>query len=388
MDKIQKTLTHNVIQILPSKESLAQLMAKKKITLYLGIDPSNPQIHLGHAIALKKLREFQELGHKVILLVGDFTAMIGDPVDKTSARSKLTKNQVLANAKTYKEQVSKIIKFDGPNPAELKFNSHWLSKITLSEWIEISSNITLQQLEERQMFVERKKKGKPIFFHEFAYPLMQGYDSIAMNVDLEVGGTDQTFNMLVGRDLMKILKGKEKFVLTVPLLLGTDGQKMAKSHDNFIAFEDNPSEMFGKVMSLKDELIKHYFELATNVDLKTIDFSQNPMNLKKQLAVEIVKIYHGEKEAQKAQAQFEYTTHQKGKVPIGIPIESIKSGTTILDFLTERNYVSSASIAKKMITSGSIDINNIPVSNRKTILANDQIVKIGKKKIIKVKTTK
>ena len=388
MNNIDKVLTRGVETILPSKEDLAKLMTRKKITLYLGIDPSNPQIHLGNACALRKLRQFQELGHHVILLIGDFTGMIGDPTDKTSTRKKLTRKQILENAKTYKEQAAKILNFDDPNPAEIKFNSQWLGKLSSQDWIELASLFTAQQLEERDMFIRRKKEGKPIYLHEFLYPVMQGYDSVAMNIDLEVGGTDQTFNMLVGRQLMKTFKNKEKFVLTVSLLTGTDGQKMGKTRGNFIAITEPPSEMFGKIMSLKDELIKQYFELATDINLKSIDFKKNPMELKKQLAFEIVKIYHSQEAAQKAQSQFEYITHQKGTTPASIPTVTIQPGTTIQDFLIGKGYTTSMSGAKEMITSGAIDINNVPVTDRKTILGNDQVVKIGKKKIVRVRTAK
>src|SRR3989344_4783021 len=188
---IEEVLTRGISQILPSKTELAKLMAKRKITLYLGIDPSNPQIHLGNAVALRKLRQFQDLGHKVILLIGDFTGMIGDPTDKSAARKKLTKEEVEQNAKTYKEQAAKILRFEDPSAAEIKFNSQWLDKLSSREWSELISNFTEQQLDERDMYVARKKEGKPVFMHELVYPIMQGYDSVAMDVDLEVGGTDQ-----------------------------------------------------------------------------------------------------------------------------------------------------------------------------------------------------
>ncbi|MBI2594467.1 tyrosine--tRNA ligase [Candidatus Curtissbacteria bacterium] len=376
-----EVLTRAVDKILPSKEGLATLMKKRKITIYLGIDPSNPQIHLGNAVVLRKLRQFQDLGHKVILLIGDFTGMIGDPTNKTATRSRLSKKQVLENAKTYKEQASKILNFNGSNPAEIKFNSQWLSKLTLEDLTELSSHLTVGQLEERDMFVARKKEGKPIFLHEFLYPLMQGYDSVAMDVDLEVGGTDQTFNMLVGRQLMKILKDKEKYVLTVPLLLGTNGQKMGKTSENFISIMDTPADMYGKIMSIRDDLITQYFELTTDVNQESIDMKK-PMEAKKKLALEIVKIYHGEKTAQETQSEFE-KVHQKGETPES-PEEVKGAGQSILEFLIKNNFASSTTVAKNLISSKSIDINNQTVTDRNTKVNKNDIIKIGKKKTVKV----
>ncbi|MDP2632143.1 MAG: tyrosine--tRNA ligase, partial [Candidatus Curtissbacteria bacterium] len=355
MDKIDELLNRGVEQVLPNRDGLAKLMNQKKITLYLGIDPSNAQIHLGNAVPLRKLRQFQDLGHKVILLIGDFTGMIGDPTDKSATRPKLTHEQVLRNAKTYKEQASKILAFDGKNPAQIKFNSEWLAKLNFEEILELSSLLTLQQIEERDMFVKRKQEGKPIHLHEFWYPLMQGYDSVAMDVDLEVGGTDQTFNMLVGRQLMKSLKNKEKFVMTVPLLLGTDGSKMGKSTGNYIAIDDKPNDMFGKIMSIRDDLIKQYFELTTDKDLESIDWKQNPMQLKKQLASEIVAIYHGRDNAKSAQKDFE-NTFQKGAIPQNAQI-SAKAGTSLIDAISE--VTDSKSQSKRLLDQGAIEIDGV-----------------------------
>lgn len=384
MDQIDKVLTRAVSQILPTKEGLAKLMEKKKITLYLGIDPSNSQIHLGNAVPLRKLRQFQELGHKVILLIGDFTGMIGDPTDKSATRPKLTRQQVLENAKTYKEQAAKILNFEGKNPADVKFNSEWLAKLNFEDIIEISSNLTLQQIEERDMFIKRKQEGKPIHLHEFWYPLMQGYDSVAMDVDLEVGGTDQTFNMLVGRQLMKSLRNKEKFVLTVPLLLGTDGNKMGKSTGNYIAIDDKPSDMFGKIMSLKDDLIKQYFELTTDINPESIDWKQNPMQIKKRLAHEIVTIYYGKDDAKKAQEEFE-NTFQKGEIPQSIPTISVKQPSIELpDFLVENNLAPSKSEAKRLIKEGAVEVDGKTLKDQQVDLKDGQVLKIGKRKFVKV----
>lgn len=386
MDKVDEVLTRAVSQILPTKEGLAKLMEKEKITLYLGIDPSNSQIHLGNAVPLRKLRQFQDLGHKVILLIGDFTGMIGDPTDKSATRPKLTRQQVLENAKTYKEQAAKILNFDGKNPAEVKFNSEWLAKLNFEDIIEISSNLTLQQIEERDMFVKRKQEGKPIHLHEFWYPLMQGYDSVAMDVDLEVGGTDQTFNMLVGRQLMKALKNKEKFVLTVPLLLGTDGNKMGKSTGNYIAIDETPTQMYGKVMSINDDLIKQYFDLTTDIDPESVDLTK-PMEAKKQLALEIVRIYHGKDEAKKAEEDFQ-NTFQKGEMPDSIPTIKIKEPSIELaDFLVENNLAPSKSEAKRLIKEGAVEIDGQTVAESEIKLENNQVIRVGKKKFVRIEVS-
>jgi len=379
MDKIDEVLTRSVKEVLPDKDALAKLMQKKKIKIYLGIDPSNPQIHLGNAVALRKLRQFQDLGHKVILLIGDFTGMIGDPTDKSAARKKLTKEEVEQNANTYKEQAAKILRFEDPNPAEVKFNSKWLGKLSSADWIELISNLTSQQLEERDMFVARKKEGKPIFMHEMIYPIMQGYDSVIMAVDLEIGGTDQTFNMLVGRHLMKTLKNKEKFVLTVPLLIGTDGQKMGKSTGNFIPIDDKPADMFGKIMSIRDDLLQQYFELCTDIDPKSVDLTR-PLLAKKKLAFEIVKIYHGEKAAKAAEEKFE-SVHQKGALPKNLDI-SVNEDISVIDAVS--TLVSSKSQAKRLIDQGAVEIDGQVVKEGKTHTKKGQVLKVGKKTYAKV----
>src|SRR3989344_5490445 len=231
MDKLEEVLTRGVEQILPSKEGLAELMGKKKITLYQGFDPSMPSLHLGNYVGLMKLRQFQKLGHKVIFLVGDFTGMIGDPSDKLAVRKKLSRDEVLENSKKYKEQASKVIFFEGENPAEIKYNSEWSDKVNFKDLIEITSSLTVQQMIERDMYQERLKQNKPIYLHEFLYPVAQGYDSVAMNVDLEIGGSDQIFNMLAGRTLMKAMKGKEKFVLATKLF---GAKRKPKNHKNIL----------------------------------------------------------------------------------------------------------------------------------------------------------
>jgi len=395
MDKIDEVLARGVEQVLPSKEGLKRLMQKRKIKLYLGIDPSTSQLHLGHTVVLRKLRDFQQMGHDVILLVGDFTGRIGDPTEKTTMRKKLTHKQVLENAKTYKEQASKILDFSGKIPVNIRFNSQWLDKLTFKDLIELASIFTVQQFIERDIFQERIKKKKPIGIHEFLYPLMQAYDSVAMGVDLEVGGTDQIFNMLTGRTLMKAIKGKEKFVLAVPLLIGTDGQKMGKSLKNFIPITDPPDQMYGKIMSLHDDLIIQYFKLCTDVSLQLIKEHKkalqsnkvNPMDLKKKLAFEIVKMYHGEKPAKNAEKEFE-RVFQKRKSPTKLQsFKASKKAYNIVDLLIEAKLVKSRSEAKRLTEQGGVDIDGKPITNYQSpiTIKNGMTIRAGKHKFVKIK---
>lgn len=388
--KIEEILSRGVENIYPSKESLEKILKSgKKIKLYLGIDPSSPQLHLGHTLVLKKIREFQDLGHEVMLLIGDFTGRIGDPTDKTSMRRKLTHKEVLENAKTYQQQAAKVLDFKGKNPVKVKFNSEWLDKLTFNDVIELAAYFTVQQFIERDMYQKRIKEGKPIGLNEFLYPLMQGYDSVALNVDMEVGGNDQTFNMLMGREMVKDKLGKEKIVLTVPLLLGTDGQKMGKSLGNFIPITDTPQEIYGKIMSLRDNLTKQYFELCTNLSLQSIKLlikELEPMALKKRLAFEIVKMYHSEKEAQKAQEEFEKVFQNRG-LPSNIQTISCSSDNlNIIDLMVKNNLASSRSEAKRLIEQGSVDINEEKVKDFQNPIniKDGSVIRIGKRKFAKI----
>src|SRR3989344_4887360 len=269
--KIDELLVRGVENIYPKKEFLESLLKSgKKLTLYTGYDPTAPTLHIGHGITMMKLRQFQDLGHKVIMLIGDFTGMIGDPTDKTATRQKLTREEVLVNCKNYQEQASTILNFKGENAVEVKFNSEWLGKMNFLDILELTSHFTVQRMLERDMFEKRQEEKKPIYLHEFLYPVMQAYDSVAMDVDGEVGGNDQTFNMLAGRDLMKDLKDKEKFVLTMKLLADATGKKMGKSEGNMVALADSAEDMFGKVMSWTDGMILGGFELCTKVPMSEI----------------------------------------------------------------------------------------------------------------------
>jgi len=290
---IESFLGRSVENVFPSREFLeARMKEGKPLSLYVGVDPTGPSLHMGHAIWLRKLAQWQKLGHKAIVLIGDFTAMIGDPTDKGAARKQLTREQVLENCKTYKEQASKFLRFEGENAAELKFNSEWLGKMNFADVLDLASRFTVQQMLERDMFERRVEEKKPIYIHEFMYPLMQGYDSVAMGVDGEMGGNDQTFNMLAGRTLMKDMAGKEKFVVAYRLLTDPTGKKMGKSEGNMITFQDSPDDMFGKVMSWTDGMIVAGFELCTDVPMDEVarveaslaEDGSNPRDAKARLA--------------------------------------------------------------------------------------------------------
>lgn len=391
MDLLELLLERNIDTIYPSKKALAaKLASKNQLKIYMGIDPSTSEIHLGNAIGLRKLREFQNLGHKVMLLIGDFTGMIGDPTDKNSIRKPLTHEEVLDNAATYKSQASKILDFSGKNPAEIVYNSHWLSKLSFDQVIKLCGHFTVSQMLERDMFQERLKSGKPIGLHEFLYPIIQGYDSVMLDIDLEIGGSDQTFNMLIGRQLVKELSNREKFVITLPLLEGTDGRKMSKSFENSINLTDPADQMYGKVMSLKDSLIFRFFELCTNLDfreLKKIQTklrSRNPIDLKKQLAFAIVSQYYSEEEALSAQKEFENVV-QKKQLPKAI--EEAEFPRSILPkpyhyFLIETGLVDSISQSTRLANQGGVVFNEKRVENVREMFdttSESILVKVGKR---------
>ncbi|MDD5433118.1 MAG: tyrosine--tRNA ligase [Candidatus Pacebacteria bacterium] len=390
-EKIKEILERGVEKVIDKSHLETALKSGKKLRIYYGIDPTSPSIHLGHAIVLWKLKSFQELGHEVILLIGDFTARIGDPTDKDSVRQPLTERQVQTNMKSYKEQASLILDF---KKTELKYNSEWLSRLNFEKVLEIASRISVQRMLERDMFEKRIQEGKTISLHEFLYPLMQGYDSVAMNVDLEIAGNDQLFNMLTGRDLQKIYNKKDKDVLTTKLLLGTDSRKMSKTFGNTIPLTAQPNEMFGKIMSMKDEQIGDYFELCTQTPMAEVakikqDLQNqlvNPRNLKESLAFEIVKLYHGEKEAGNARTEFEIV-HQRGELPSEIAEwQAQKRAYNILDLLFESELTASKAEAKRMILGKAVEINGQIKTDWQEIIKveNNMIIQVGKRKFIKI----
>lgn len=394
MNKInEQILNRGVASIYPSSEYLKSRLEKgEKLTIYLGIDPTGPSLHLGHAIPVKKLSEFQKAGHKIILLLGDFTAMIGDPTDKSAARKQLTKKEVLKNLKGYKKQLSKIISFSGKNKAELKFNSKWHSKMRFEEVLSLASQMTVQQMLERDMFKKRMNEGKPVFIHEFMYPLMQAYDSVAMNVDGEIGGNDQTFNMLCGRDMMKSMKGKEKFVITMKLLEDPNGKKMGKTEGNMVTITDTPEDMYGKVMSWTDEMIPSALELCTNVEEEEIEkikkelsgdnprFKENKMRL----AREVVSVFYGQEKGELSEKAWQRIFSQK-EIPDEVEVITTRKDELLVDILVLNKIVSSKSDFRRLIDGGAVVVLG---ENQKIIEYNQKVIegvyRIGKKRFIKI----
>jgi len=320
---IAELLTRGVEKIYPSYQELEKkLLSGERLRLYCGYDPSAPALHIGNAISINKLGQFQALGHEVIFLIGDFTGMIGDPTDKKAARQKMTRAEVLKNAKEYQAQASAYLKFAGDNSAKILYNSAWNDKLNFVDLIELSSNFTVQQMIQRDMFQERIKEEKPIYLHEFLYPLTQAYDSLFMDVDLEIGGNDQMFNMMCGRDLLRIKKNKEKFVLTTKLLADEAGKKMGKSEGNVVWLNEEANDMYGQIMSWPDGTICPAFELCTNVPIEEVKIMSedmkkdkvNPRDLKMRLAKEITRMNRGEAAATSAQDNF-ISTIQKKELP-------------------------------------------------------------------------
>lgn len=363
--KIEEILTRGVENIYPDKASLKKLlMSGRKIRLYCGYDPTAPTLHVGHGITIRKLSEFQKLGHEVIFLFGDFTARIGDPTDKSAVRKELSKDQVLKNLRGWKKQMRNLINVKKVN---FKFNSKWLSRMSFSDLVKLSSNFTAQQTLARDMFKKRLIEGKDLYLHEFLYPAMQAYDSVAMDVDLEIGGNDQTFNMLAGRTLMKKLKNKEKFVLTTKLLTDATGAKMGKSEGNMAALADSPSDMFGKIMSWTDGMIVPAFEILTDIPMEMVkkiekDIKQgaNPRDFKIQLAFEIVKLFLGEKSAEQAQDDFKRVFQEKKK-PVDVPVVKVadRDGKIgVLDLFVKAGLAKSNSEVRILIKEKAIRVDD------------------------------
>ena len=392
MDKIDELLTRGVDKVYPSKDALEKVLRSgKKLKLYQGFDPTGTQLHIGHMTGLRKLAQFQNLGHHVIFLIGDGTGQAGDPSGKLTGRDKfLTQEELRKNAKDYVEQAGKIVRFDGHNPVEILYNGDWLNKLTLPDLLEIAGHFSLQQLEERDLFEERKKRGESINFREFQYPLLQAYDSVAMKVDLEIGGSDQTFNMLAGRQLVAAMQGGEKFVLTTPLLTDSQGRKIGKPEGNIIALMDPANELFGKIMSLSDDIIIKAFEYLTDVPMEEItemEEADNPMVNKKKLALAIVSQLHAESDAQKAQEHFKKTV-QGQETPEDIPVYRYTGQTevNILDLLTGSGLVKSKSEARRLVEQGGVEIDGETINNLQlTVNVKDgMILKAGKRKFVKL----
>ncbi|NCO27801.1 MAG: tyrosine--tRNA ligase [Caldiserica bacterium CG02_land_8_20_14_3_00_36_38] len=395
MNTIEK-LRRKTAEIINESELIERIESGKTLRVKLGADPTAPDLHLGHYVVLRKLRDFQELGHRVIFIIGDFTGLVGDPSGRSKTRPTLTREQIDANAQTYFEQVFKILDRD---KTEVRYNSEWLSKITFEEWFRICSNFTIARILERDDFLNRFKNDIPIYFHEFFYPIMQAYDSVAIQADVELGGTDQKFNLLVGRKLLEMKNMQPQIAMILPILRGTDGvDKMSKSLDNYIGISENPDSMYGKTMSIPDNLISEYFYLVLDKDeeeAKEIDRminSQkvNPMKLKMELARGIVELFHSREDAQRAEENF-VKVFSKRELPedaeeLDATSFAIDGKVEIVKFLISNGIVSSNSEVKRLVQQGAIKVNQQKVANFKELVKinNGDILRIGKKKFFKI----
>lgn len=389
-------IKRGTVEIIPEEELVRKLekslKTNKPLNVKLGCDPSRPDLHIGHSVVIRKLAQFQELGHQAILIVGDFTGMIGDPSGRNATRPALTLEQTRINGESYFEQASKIL---NKEKTKIVYNSDWLSKMSFEDVIKLSSKYTVARMIERDDFTKRFKSGEPISIHEFLYPLAQAMDSVAIKSDVELGGTDQKFNLLVGRDIQREFELEPQVILTMPLLVGTDGvEKMSKSLDNYIGITDEPSQIFGRTLSIPDNLIYTYFELATNIsnnrleELRTQlnDKNINPRDLKRELARTLVTMYHNQEAAESAQKEFDNIFINKG-LPDEIEEFSIGNNQeiNILDLIVSVNFAPSKAEARRLVQQGGVSIDGEKISDFKQIifLKSGMILKVGKRKFIK-----
>lgn len=389
--KIDEVLFQRVEEILPGKEGLKKLMQGRKIRVYLGVDPTGKNLHLGHTIPLRKLQEFADLGHEAILVMGTGTVLAGDPSQRESARPKILQKEIKENIRTWKKQVSCVLDF---SKVKIKQNGDWLLKLKLKEILDIASNVSAVRLFQRDMFQKRISSGSTVWLHEVLYPVLQGYDSVFLDVDLEIGGSDQVFNMLVGRELQQKMRKKEKYVLTCPMILGTDGKTMSKTSGNCIWISDSPKDKFGKVMSVPDNMIISYFKNLTNVPLESISkyendlqSGRNPKDIKKELAFEIVKTYNSEKSAQEAREEFEKVFEEK-QVPTDMAEFSFgEQKMNILDLLVRMKLAASKGEAKRLVIQGGVRVGESAWTDWRgeVNLSPGTVVNVGKRKFAKIK---
>jgi len=377
-------------EILVEKELIEKLETGQPLKIKAGFDPTAPDLHFGHTVLLNKLKQFQDLGHEILFLIGDFTAMIGDPTGKSATRPPLSPEDIQKNAETYKEQVFKIL---DPAKTKVVFNSEWMGQMNAADLIKLAATQTVARMLERNDFEDRYKSGTPIAIHEFLYPLVQGYDSVALEADLELGGTDQKFNLLMGRTLQGHYGQKPQCTLTMPILEGLDGvQKMSKSLGNYIGIKDAPNDMFGKVMSISDELMWRYFELLSFESLETIagyqkavDEGENPRNIKVKLALELIARFHNEEAAQAALKDFE-TRFSKNAIPDEMPEFTFEAAMPLANLLKEAGLVGSTSDAHRMVKQGAVKLNGNKIEDsRATVEACEkQVYQVGKRKFARI----
>ncbi len=385
--KIEELLTRGVEDVFVKDSLVKKLSSGKQLRVKLGVDPTSANIHLGRATVLRKLRDFQRLGHKAVFIVGDFTALIGDPSDKLEKRPMLTEAKIKEHLKTYKAQVGKIIDL---SQAEFHYNSAWLSKLSFKEVAELAESFSVSQMTARRNFKERLDNGDEVSLREFLYPIMQGYDSVAVQSDVELGGFDQLFNLKAGRVIQKHFKKQEQDVFTIEMLEGTDGRKMSSSWGNVIAINDAPNDMYGKVMAVRDELVSKYFKLCTDVSMeelatieREISTGNNPKELKMRLAREIVALYHGVSAAAVAEKNFE-ATFSKGGVPEDVQIISVTTGELLIDVLVVAGIVSSKSDFRRLVQEGAISVVDGEKVTDVAIVAVPAVYRVGKKRFVKL----
>ncbi|MEX2456008.1 MAG: tyrosine--tRNA ligase [Balneolaceae bacterium] len=392
-------IKRGTVEIVPEKELVEKLTKSKKenkpLRIKLGCDPTRPDLHLGHSVILRKMRQFQDLGHHIILIIGDFTALIGDPTGQNKTRPSLTAADIKENAKSYLDQAGKILDRE---KTEIVYNSEWLGPVTFEGVIKLSSKLTVARMIERDDFSKRFKNNEPISLHEFLYPLAQGQDSVYLKSDVELGGTDQKFNLLVGRDLQKDDGQDPQVCLMMPLLVGTDGtMKMSKSYDNYIGINEDANDMYGKALSIPDDLIYSYFELVTDVSMEELekiksDVKKDPRNTKHFLAYTITRMYHGEEGAKKAKNHFEQTVIKK-EVPDDAPTFEFESGSThrILDIISDAELTQSNGETKRMMKQGGVSLNDEKIkdiNHEITFNKGDEYdLKVGKRKYARLKTS-
>ena len=391
-----RLISHGVADLVPEDEFKKKLeksvATNTPLIIKLGLDPTAPDIHLGHTVVLRKLKLFQDFGHKVIILIGDFTARIGDPTGKSVTRPPLTEEQVITNAKTYQEQIFKVL---DPEKTEVRFNSEWLSKLDFADVLKLASKYTVARMLERDDFHKRYTEGRPISIHEFMYPLMQGYDSVALKADVEFGGTDQTFNLLMGRHLQGEEGMPEQTIITMPILEGLDGvQKMSKSLGNYIGISEAPSEMYGKAMSIPDELMMRYFMLVTDMSIEeqeqlSKDLESgvaHPRDVKMKLAHTIVRLYHGEEAANFGQEEF-IRVFQKHAMPTDIPeykVAITEEPVFVPQLLSDAGLTASNGEARRSIKAGAFKIDGEKCNEEHIVLKDGMVLQVGKRKFIKI----
>lgn len=397
MDKVDELLTRGVANVIPGKEELKKaLNSGKKLNIYSGFDATAPRLTLGHTVPFRKLQALADLGHYVTFLIGDFTTLIGDNSDKEAERPALTVEEINKNFKTYKEQAGKVLDF---SKVQTKFNSEWLNKLSFADVVALCQNFSVGDFISRELIKKRLSEGKRVGLHELLYPVMQGYDHYYMDADLQIGATEQTFNMQAGRTLQKLNRNKESFVMTLDLLEGTDGRKMSKSWGNAIWLDDAPEDMYAKVMAIRDDLIVQYFTLATSLSVdavlrieKDLQDGKPPMPIKFLLAYTVVEELHNKEKAEFAQEQFNKRV-QKKEMPTEIPEITVDMDGTVLDVLVESGLAASKSDAKRLVEQGGVEIDNERITDGnltfETLAKNDEtIIQVGKRKFVKIKTGK